>query len=694
MALDRGDSPFKDSLFQTLRTKRFRRAIFLGLIGATVVSGITMVSTLTTIDLGSVFLRSDNRSFDQVTLTEPGVVIGNQLVELAGVNSAASGNTSPGVEASSALPSINTALVTSNYSYKFEVKEAEANSFQAGDNQKIEVFKDAALIATLYLKQDVVDDANVEGVTVEVDMGATSSGVMTTTVTPVLSNTLAQQDYRWYTNADSVTPGTALAIENAIYNNAVDGTPYHLRMSIEPTTVNEPAGRRFKLQYSTFTSGPWTDLGTPGSTEVWRGYDNSTVIDGAALPSVLLSNSFNNSRQTYEETNNATTQTAIAKNKLGEFAWVVQPNSPLPATTYYFRMAGAHGASLDTYTNYPQVQIAGPDLPPAAPTGLVATAGDGVVSLNWNDNGEPDLAGYNVYRSTNLGGPYTKINGSLALTSDYSDTAVTNGTTYYYVVTAEDSAVNESGNSSEVSATPTSQPPEAPTGLMAAAGYARVSLNWNDNGEIDLAGYNVYRSTTMGGPYTKLNGTLVAISSYMDVAVTNGITYYYVVTAEDNTANESGNSSEVSATPNTIRDDFESGGFVGGRNWLDNWTIVGPATVTTANSPYAATYHLNVDTGSDVMRSADLSGLSSMRLQFWAKVNSHSGNRKSYAEVSSDGTNWTVVATWDRNSTTLVYSFFDVDLTPYTMSSQFWVRFRTDSGGSSTMWVDNVEITQ
>ncbi|MDA0988008.1 MAG: hypothetical protein O2783_02485, partial [Chloroflexi bacterium] len=114
MALDRGDSPFKDSLFQMLRTKRFRRAIFLGLIGATVVSGITMVSTLTTIDLGSVFLRSDNRSFDQITLTEPGVVIGNQLVALAGVNSAASGNTSPGVEASSALPSINTTLVSSN----------------------------------------------------------------------------------------------------------------------------------------------------------------------------------------------------------------------------------------------------------------------------------------------------------------------------------------------------------------------------------------------------------------------------------------------------------------------------------------------------------------------------------------------------------------------------------------------------
>ena len=101
----------------------------------------------------------------------------------------------------------------------------------------------------------------------------------------------------------------------------------------------------------------------------------------------------------------------MGKNKQAEFAWVFQPNNPLTATTYYFRMAGAHGASLDTYTSYPQVQTGGTELPPASPTGLVATAGDGAVSLNWVDNGEPDLAGYNVHRGTNTGGPYTQLNG-------------------------------------------------------------------------------------------------------------------------------------------------------------------------------------------------------------------------------------------------------------------------------------------
>ncbi|MEE8525598.1 MAG: lamin tail domain-containing protein [Thermoanaerobaculia bacterium] len=98
----------------------------------------------------------------------------------------------------------------------------------------------------------------------------------------------------------------------------------------------------------------------------------------------------------------------------------------------------------------------GGDPPPAAPANLAATGGNGSVSLDWDDNTEGDLDGYNVYRSTTQGGPYSQINGSLVATSDYVDNGVTNGTTYYYVVTAVDTAAQESGDSNEASATPDS----------------------------------------------------------------------------------------------------------------------------------------------------------------------------------------------------------------------------------------------
>lgn len=93
---------------------------------------------------------------------------------------------------------------------------------------------------------------------------------------------------------------------------------------------------------------------------------------------------------------------------------------------------------------------------PAAPTGLTAVAGNGTVSLDWNNNNESDLAGYNVYRSTTSGGGYGKLNSSLVTTSAYTDNTVTNGTTYYYVVTAVDTTNYESAYSGQAAATPSS----------------------------------------------------------------------------------------------------------------------------------------------------------------------------------------------------------------------------------------------
>ncbi len=190
--------------------------------------------------------------------------------------------------------------------------------------------------------------------------------------------------------------------------------------------------------------------------------------------------------------------------------------------------------------------------PPAAPTGLVATPGSTQVALDWADNGEPDLAGYNVYQATSPGGLYTKLNGSLLTSSNYTDTGLTNGTTYYYVVRAENDTAQESGDSAEVNETPVDAPPAAPIGLAATPQNAQVYLDWADNGEPDLAGYNIYRSTTAGGPYTKVNGTLVGPSAYTDTGLTGGVTYYYVVRAENTGAQESSNSNESSATPYSI----------------------------------------------------------------------------------------------------------------------------------------------
>jgi hypothetical protein len=89
-------------------------------------------------------------------------------------------------------------------------------------------------------------------------------------------------------------------------------------------------------------------------------------------------------------------------------------------------------------------------------------------------------------------------------------------------------------------------PPAAPTGLTASMDGINVVLDWNDNNEGDLQGYNVYRSITSGSGYVKLNIAVVADSNYIDNTAASNETYYYVVTAVDTSWNQSGNSNEVS----------------------------------------------------------------------------------------------------------------------------------------------------
>jgi hypothetical protein len=74
-----------------------------------------------------------------------------------------------------------------------------------------------------------------------------------------------------------------------------------------------------------------------------------------------------------------------------------------------------------------------------------------------------------------------------------------------------------------------------------------VTLTWTASTST-VSGYNVYRSTVSGGPYTKLNSTLIAATTYVDSTVQASTTYFYVVTSVDSSNVESANSAEVSVT--------------------------------------------------------------------------------------------------------------------------------------------------
>jgi hypothetical protein len=188
---------------------------------------------------------------------------------------------------------------------------------------------------------------------------------------------------------------------------------------------------------------------------------------------------------------------------------------------------------------------------PQAPNSLGAVAGNAQVFLLWA--APANTTSYNLYYSTTTG--VTPANGTKVTgitTSSYTQTGLTNGTTYYFIVTAVN-ANGESAPSSQASATPNipavagAGAPIAPSALSAAAGNSQVSVLWALSP--GATSYNLYYSTATG--VTPANGTRVAgitSNTYTQLGLTNGTPYYFIVTAV-NASGESAASVEASATP-------------------------------------------------------------------------------------------------------------------------------------------------
>ncbi len=130
-------------------------------------------------------------------------------------------------------------------------------------------------------------------------------------------------------------------------------------------------------------------------------------------------------------------------------------------------------------------------------------------------------------------------------------------------------------------------------------------------------------------------------------------------------------------------DDFEghAGGSTG-HGWLDDWTFVGDAGYSDSNGPHAGASHLKLaGSGASAVRSVDITGESSLRLQMWIKVDEFDDGG-ARVEVSNDGSAYTTLQSWDDDDDDSLYTFFDFDLSTIgiTFTNQLWFRARTLSG--------------
>lgn len=124
--------------------------------------------------------------------------------------------------------------------------------------------------------------------------------------------------------------------------------------------------------------------------------------------------------------------------------------SAVNGTTYYYVVSAVNSSGESA--NSSEVS-ATPQAPPApaAPTNLTATAGKKKVTLTWTQSISSGITNNKVYRATTSGGPYTLVT-TLAPSTTYTNSGLTTGRTYYFVVTAVNSG-GESAYSNEASAT-------------------------------------------------------------------------------------------------------------------------------------------------------------------------------------------------------------------------------------------------
>jgi endoglucanase len=193
-------------------------------------------------------------------------------------------------------------------------------------------------------------------------------------------------------------------------------------------------------------------------------------------------------------------------------------------TTMYVGLAvTAHNSAKLCTATFDNVTFPGwPNwtLPPA-PATLAAILEGAQVVLSWPASST--ATSYNLKRATTNGGPYTILANTA--TTNYTDVALTSGTTYYYVVSALNPA-GESGNSVQANATPQFFPPTGVSAVTLSA--SQIDLAWN--AVTNAISYNVKRSLTNGGSYAAVATGLTA-TNYQDGGLAGGTIYYYVVSA-------------------------------------------------------------------------------------------------------------------------------------------------------------------
>ncbi|MBD3247244.1 hypothetical protein GF378_01335, partial [Candidatus Pacearchaeota archaeon] len=222
----------------------------------------------------------------------------------------------------------------------------------------------------------------------------------------------------------------------------------------------------------------------------------------------------------------------------------------LDGTTYYYVVTAMDTSNQGEESNEANAQVTDTEAP-SAPTGLTVSDisnAEGSLNITWNANSENDLNNYILYFSDDDGSSYT-LETVLSQTY-YEDSSLTDGTTYYYKIAANDTSGNPSENTTAVSGSPVDDlAPDAATSVTVedvANKQGKLNISWTASGSSDAHGYFIFKD----GAFF-LNITEKTNVSIIDDSVSDGVEYTYLVSTYDEVPNFASN---VSGSGTSIDD--------------------------------------------------------------------------------------------------------------------------------------------
>ncbi len=273
----------------------------------------------------------------------------------------------------------------------------------------------------------------------------------------------------------------------------------------------------------------------------------TTVISSSRIDLAWTDRSSSETGFEIDRATNSTFTSGLTTVTVGANVTTYQSTGLTSGTKYYYRVRATLGGTADSANSNTASAIAG-NIPPAAPTGLSATAASATqINLSWTDT-SGDETGFEIDRATNSGFTSGLTTATVTFNvTTYQSSGLTEGTTYYYRVRSTIGGSNDSANSNTANATSN---PATPTGLGATViSGSRIDLAWTDASTHET-GFEIDRATNSSFTSGLTTATVGAnVTTYQSTGLTLGTTYYYRVRATIGGANDSANSGTASGTP-------------------------------------------------------------------------------------------------------------------------------------------------